>query len=152
MSLKQTLLATVLATPFFFPSAAHAGDYCREYTKSIRVGGHMESGYGTACLQPDGSWMIVSSRGAVDPFDDLRGNNVVLISDQQPVYYTYGPYYRPVTYYPRPYFGPRFYTRPGIVFSFTNVDRNWDRHDWRGYRGYGHGGHDSHHGGRHNHH
>jgi surface antigen len=36
-----------------------AGDYCREYTQTIVVGGRSERGHGTACRQPDGSWQIV---------------------------------------------------------------------------------------------
>ncbi len=36
------------------------GQYCREYTQNITIGGETESGYGTACRQPDGSWKIVS--------------------------------------------------------------------------------------------
>jgi len=36
------------------------GQYCREYTQKINVGGQTKSGYGTACRQPDGSWQIVS--------------------------------------------------------------------------------------------
>lgn len=35
--------------------------YCREYQRDVRVGGHMEQSYGTACRQPDGSWKVVSS-------------------------------------------------------------------------------------------
>ncbi len=37
-----------------------AGQYCREYSQTITVGGKVERGYGTACRQPDGSWQIVS--------------------------------------------------------------------------------------------
>jgi hypothetical protein len=33
---------------------------CREFQQEIRVGGKREDGYGTACLQPDGSWQIVN--------------------------------------------------------------------------------------------
>lgn len=36
------------------------GQYCREYTQTINVGGKQESGFGKACRQPDGSWQIVS--------------------------------------------------------------------------------------------
>jgi surface antigen len=36
-----------------------SGRYCREYQQTIYVGGKKESGYGTACRQPDGSWEIV---------------------------------------------------------------------------------------------
>ncbi|RJG50457.1 RT0821/Lpp0805 family surface protein [Motilimonas pumila] len=33
---------------------------CREFQQSITVGGKTEKAYGTACLQPDGAWKIVS--------------------------------------------------------------------------------------------
>lgn len=35
------------------------GEYCREYTQTIVVGGKKQDGYGTACRQPDGTWKIV---------------------------------------------------------------------------------------------
>lgn len=38
---------------------ADNGQYCREYSQTITVGGRTERGYGTACRQPDGSWEIV---------------------------------------------------------------------------------------------
>ena len=37
-----------------------SGGYCREYLQTIYVGGKQQSGYGTACQQPDGSWKVVS--------------------------------------------------------------------------------------------
>jgi len=37
-----------------------SGRYCREYTQEINIGGQKQTGYGTACRQPDGSWEIVS--------------------------------------------------------------------------------------------
>jgi surface antigen len=36
-----------------------AGQYCREYSQTINVGGRNESAYGRACRQGDGSWRIV---------------------------------------------------------------------------------------------
>jgi surface antigen len=36
------------------------GQYCREYTQTINIGGERHQSYGTACRQPDGSWRIVS--------------------------------------------------------------------------------------------
>lgn len=42
------------------PYQASNGQYCREYTETITVGGKPQSGYGQACRQPDGSWQIVS--------------------------------------------------------------------------------------------
>lgn len=35
------------------------GDYCREFTQQINVGGTPTKGYGTACRRPDGQWEIV---------------------------------------------------------------------------------------------
>ncbi len=35
------------------------GRTCREYQTTLRVGGAAQPGYGTACLQADGSWRIV---------------------------------------------------------------------------------------------
>ncbi len=141
---KYLAIAGALFAPFLFAAPAEAGEYCREYQKTIRVGGGIESGYGTACMQPDGSWMIVESRGTVDPFDELRRQrDVVIVSDNRPVYYDYGPSYRPVTYYPRQQFRQR-YAQPGFYISFNSNDRNrWDRHDrhdnrWNNGRGRGH--------------
>lgn len=37
-----------------------SGRYCREYQQTIVVGGKTQSGYGTACQQPDGSWQVVN--------------------------------------------------------------------------------------------
>jgi surface antigen len=35
------------------------GNYCREYTQVIVVGGKEEKAFGKACRQPDGAWKIV---------------------------------------------------------------------------------------------
>lgn len=34
------------------------GTFCREFQQTITVGGKMESAYGTACRQPDGTWKL----------------------------------------------------------------------------------------------
>lgn len=36
------------------------GRYCREFQQSITVGDRVETGYGTACRQDDGTWQIQS--------------------------------------------------------------------------------------------
>jgi surface antigen len=36
-----------------------SGQYCREYSQTISVGGEQQSAYGRACRQPDGTWKIV---------------------------------------------------------------------------------------------
>lgn len=35
------------------------GQYCREYSQTITVGGRTEEAYGRACRQEDGTWRIV---------------------------------------------------------------------------------------------
>lgn len=36
------------------------GMYCREYQSRVMVGGQVQEGYGTACRQPDGAWMVMN--------------------------------------------------------------------------------------------
>ena len=36
------------------------GRQCREYHHTVTIGGRQEEAYGTACLQPDGSWQLVN--------------------------------------------------------------------------------------------
>jgi len=36
-----------------------SGQYCREYYQTVVIGGQQQQAYGTACRQPDGSWMII---------------------------------------------------------------------------------------------
>ncbi|HEV2677670.1 MAG TPA: hypothetical protein VGV37_24280 [Aliidongia sp.] len=38
---------------------APATQTCREYQSTIQVNGQPQPSYGTACLQPDGTWRIV---------------------------------------------------------------------------------------------
>lgn len=35
------------------------GQYCREYTQTVVIGGQAQQAYGTACRQPDGNWLII---------------------------------------------------------------------------------------------
>lgn len=44
--------------------ATTGGDYCREYTQSLTIAGKTQKGYGSACLQPDGSWELQNSEPA----------------------------------------------------------------------------------------
>ena len=36
-----------------------SGAYCREFQQQVLVGGRVQSAFGQACQQPDGSWRIV---------------------------------------------------------------------------------------------
>lgn len=49
-------LAAVPTSPVY---QAPNGQYCREYQSTVSVGGQPHPSYGTACLQPDGSWRVV---------------------------------------------------------------------------------------------
>jgi surface antigen len=40
------------------PTGDDDSRYCREYTQKIKVDGKIRESYGTACLQPDGTWKI----------------------------------------------------------------------------------------------
>lgn len=40
------------------PVIEERDDYCREFTQQVRINGRMQESYGTACLQPDGSWRV----------------------------------------------------------------------------------------------
>jgi surface antigen len=35
------------------------GQYCREYQQTVLIGGKEQQAYGSACRQPDGSWLII---------------------------------------------------------------------------------------------
>ncbi len=37
------------------------GNYCREYQTTVTIGGETHQAYGTACRQPDGTWVIVET-------------------------------------------------------------------------------------------
>jgi surface antigen len=39
----------------------NSGQYCREFTQEIIIGGQKEEAYGTACRQADGTWKVVNS-------------------------------------------------------------------------------------------
>jgi surface antigen len=39
---------------------ASSGSYCRQYETAVNIGGKLENAHGTACLQPDGTWKLVS--------------------------------------------------------------------------------------------
>jgi hypothetical protein len=52
--------APVVGAPTSQPYVARNGQTCREYQGTAVVGGVSRQIYGTACLQPDGSWRIVN--------------------------------------------------------------------------------------------
>lgn len=62
-----TLALSFAGVVFLSPVAEANAPYCREFTKDVLIGGQMQKSYGTACLQPDGSWQVVNSDGSVGP-------------------------------------------------------------------------------------
>jgi hypothetical protein len=100
--------------------------YCREYSRTVTIGGKKQESYGTACMQPDGSWKIAGSDEDVGAPDDRAGLQV------EPVYVEPRPlvvYEEPVvsqyTYYAGPSWG---------------LDLGWSGHDGHGRGGGWHGG------------
>lgn len=131
---------------------AKASDYCREYTRTVYIGSQTQEAYGTACLQQDGSWMIVGE----GPMRDI-GNNVsgvdyvihdqrrnivpprVVYYDRSPVVYRTGPSF--VWYNGGHYrnghhvaYKRNYGYNNGHHYGWRNGrghDRHWDRHDRR---------------------
>ncbi|PZQ48850.1 MAG: hypothetical protein DI551_00520, partial [Micavibrio aeruginosavorus] len=125
---------------------AYANDYCREYTRTVTVGNRVQDAYGTACLQPDGSWMIVGE--GLNNNVPYQGENVTYIVNDNNRYVVPPR----VVYYER---APSYYrTQPAPLFVwYSNNNRrgydkhynygwrgnkHWDRHDRDDNRGRGH--------------
>ncbi|HUK60666.1 MAG TPA: hypothetical protein VLV50_15655 [Stellaceae bacterium] len=51
--------AAAVTAPPAAPTTA-ANPYCREYQSTTMIDGAPQTMYGTACLQPDGTWRIVN--------------------------------------------------------------------------------------------
>ena len=112
-----SLLAIALAIAGV-SATAQAEQYCREYTQTMKVGNTLQKGYGTACMQADGSWQIMTPATTQNAY----------VAPQPQYTTTYIVEERPVVYYvPRP--RPRSVAVVDIRFG--------DRHH--------HGGHSNHH-------
>jgi hypothetical protein len=128
--IKTIIAAAALATAALLsaPQAKAAnGDYCREYTRTVFIGGRTEQAYGVACLEPDGAWRVAdenvnNNRG----YDNVQTQNVTYVINDGPrriyqprIRYVNYDYYRPArAYYPAPVFG-----------FYVSNNRGWDRHD-----------------------
>jgi surface antigen len=49
---------TIVEGAYMEPGYEAPQHYCREFTQTIRIGDEVHESYGTACLQPDGSWRV----------------------------------------------------------------------------------------------
>ena len=133
-------------------SAAMAQDYCREYTQEIRVGNQMVQGYGTTCLQPDGSWQVQGDPQLPPEYQQSNNNGyysqpqqIQPVIIQQPVYV---PQYAPQSTllireerfgYGYPSYGPSY----GYGYSSHHSHhRVWDdpyHSNWSHSHGWSHG-------------
>jgi hypothetical protein len=99
-----------------------AGQPCREFQRTIIIGGREERGYGTACRQPDGTWHTVATQRAAAPVE--RRTTVYVREAPRSYYYpTYRSYpygYYPYRSYPYGYYAPWGYGYPyWYPFNFS---------------------------------
>ncbi len=125
---------------------AKAGDYCREYTRTVYIGNRMQEAYGNACLQPDGSWMIVGEGlgndipSNVNNVDYVIRDNNHYITPPRVVYYERTPRY---SYRPEPLFVwyNNGHYRGGHHYKYKkrrDYHDHWGRNDNHRGRGHGH--------------
>lgn len=62
--------------------------YCREYQRNITIGGETVKSHGTACMQPDGSWKLMSD-AEEDSNLQLAGLDVTPVIVEEPIVYRY---------------------------------------------------------------
>lgn len=142
-------LAVAAASLFAAPADANAygNDYCREYTRTVYIGGRTQDAYGTACLQSDGSWMIVGEGLGNDipsntsQIDYVIHDNNRYVTPNRVVYYNARPTYQHRVQ-PVPSFiwykNDNRYYRNG---RHVNYNRQWHGHNNHKYnhgRGRGH--------------
>jgi hypothetical protein len=83
LGLPVTLAATFVLTAAAPKEASAQDSYCREYTRSVYIGGQREEAYGTACMQPDGSWMIVGEGLGGDIPENVTKVNYIIHDDRR---------------------------------------------------------------------
>lgn len=52
----NTTYANPNVTPAYYQTPPTNAGYCREFTQTVSIGGKIKESYGTACMQPDGTW------------------------------------------------------------------------------------------------
>lgn len=138
-------IAAIGAVSLSTNAAAYNGAtlQCREYTRTIYVGCQPQECVGTACLQPDGSWQIVSQPTVPATLPATTTVPVREVVVHQDHYYPS----------PRPYYYSSYYpARSGISISLGN---SWGPRHYghrSHYRGRGYGHHHKHRGRGHGHH
>jgi hypothetical protein len=138
---KFALAGLGLAALFTGGAEANAGDYCREYTRTVYIGSRVQEAYGTACLQPDGAWMIVGEGPRYDVPDNATNVDYVIHDNRRIIVPPR------VVYYDRsPVLVRSRYVQPSFVWyhnghykngHYVRYDRRndrWDRHDRHDHR------------------
>lgn len=116
MKKKIILLSCAVFQILAIAGTANAdAPYCREYSQTFTIGNTTQKGYGTACLQPDGSWAIQKAASIQPPSQVIVEQPVTYVVRENHSYYT-----------PRPY-------RETII-----IGNRFNRHNDYGY---GHGRH-----------
>jgi hypothetical protein len=98
-----------VAAPPPTDTAAAEPQHCREFQQTVMVGGQPQAGYGTTCLQPDGSWQIVSQPTA----SHAPAPAPAVAAAPYPAYPAY-----PYPYYPYPYYAYPGYVGPSVGLGF----------------------------------
>jgi hypothetical protein len=135
--------ALIVATIGFAPEAkAYDQSYCREYNRTVHIGGQIQNAYGTACLQPDGDWVIVGEglgadvpQNATNVTYIIKDNNRRIVPNR-------------VIFYDRPYYRTRN-VQPSFVWYHNGNYKN--KHFVRRDKPHKHINHRPHHNDRHAH-
>ena len=70
--LNTVLTVGAIVAGISMATPAKANDnYCRDFNQKIHINGNYEQAYGRACLQPNGTWKIISS-SSYDDDDDYE--------------------------------------------------------------------------------
>ena len=134
--MKTFLFASLLAATALVSASAQAEPYCREYTNHVKVGGKLKESYGTACMQPDGSWQVVKPAESEPDENEIAAPQPpfaqpqVLNAPPPQVVYQQAPavvYEEPEYYAAEPSY---------FAFGFSSHDRHYGRWNDGGRRGW----------------
>ena len=134
---KKIMTAATLAllATIAIPASAKAGEYCREYTRTVYIANRPHQAYGTACtwvrMEPGAS---PRENLGVSPGQAVVESNDITFTDAAPAqvvvqpaqYVAYAP--PPPAYYPGyyPAYYPAYYApEPVISFGFYGGHRHW---------------------------
>jgi hypothetical protein len=106
------------------PGPTPSAQSCREFDTPVVINGQEQEAYGTACLQPDGSWQVQQA---------TPGQPTQTYVVQPQVYQTY---------YPPAYLANPWYYGPPLFVGGIFIGGGWGyRHGHGGWHGAWHGGH-----------